>query len=78
MASLPTEDAGTGAISPGKGGLFSKTGMDATYGGTEWWAGQDSNLRQHPYERHVLISSTTGPMRRIVDRDRRTGRMARA
>jgi hypothetical protein len=46
MASLPTEDAGTGAISPGKGGLFSKAGMDAPHGGTRWWVGEDSNLRQ--------------------------------
>ena len=43
MASLPTEDAGTGAISPGKGGLFSKAGMDTPDGGTGWWTDQSTN-----------------------------------
>ena len=78
IASPSAEKAGSGGVSPGKRDSFSRAGMDVSRAATEWWAGQDSNLRQHPYERHVLISSTTGPMRRTEDRDRRTGRMARA
>jgi hypothetical protein len=46
MASLPTEETGIGALSPGNRGSFSRDGMDAPHGVTGWWAGEDSNLRQ--------------------------------
>ena len=46
MASLPTEEAGTGALSPGNRGSFSRAGMDAPHGVTGWWIEQNTNLRQ--------------------------------
>ena len=56
MASLPTEETGIGALSPGTHASFWRAGMDAPNGVTEWWARQDSNLRQHRYERRVLTN----------------------
>jgi hypothetical protein len=58
MASPPDEEAGTAALSPGNRASFWRARMDAPHGGTGWWARQDSNLRQHRYERSDKARTT--------------------